>query len=97
MQLHVNSGGAVTCLYGESIDLSLLGALAIRRASHVEPDDKGCWWANLSPVRGPLLGPYKQRSDALDAERRWLEDNFFGGRRCGTNQQHDGQPDPNDP
>ena len=61
------------CVYGEEIDLSTLGQLAIRRASHVEPDKHGRWLADLSPVAGPVLGPFERRSDALDAERRWLE------------------------
>ena len=30
----------------------------IRRASHVEPDEAGRWWADLSPVGGPRLGPF---------------------------------------
>jgi hypothetical protein len=42
------------------------------RASLVEPDEEGRWWADLSPVDGPLLGPFRQRSQALDAEEEWL-------------------------
>ena len=49
--------------------------LEIRRASHVEPDDDGRWFADLSPVEGPKLGPFALRSQALDAERVWLEAN----------------------
>ena len=41
-----------------------------RRASHVEPDADGRWWADLSPVAGPRLGPFEVRSAALDAEPR---------------------------
>jgi hypothetical protein len=48
--------------------------LHIERASHLDPDAKGQWWADLSPVHGPTLGPFAQRSDALAAEVRWLED-----------------------
>jgi hypothetical protein len=53
MLLRINPGGAVRCLYAEAIDLAALGTLAIRRASHVEPDGQGHWWADLSPVGGP--------------------------------------------
>ncbi|QDU59575.1 hypothetical protein Pan216_04050 [Planctomycetes bacterium Pan216] len=28
---------------------------------------------DLSPVRGPILGPFASRSEALGAEREWLE------------------------
>jgi hypothetical protein len=27
----------------------------------------------MSPVHGPVLGPFPSRSDALTAERQWLE------------------------
>lgn len=70
----VRPNGAIRCLYDESIDLSTIGQLSIRRASHVEPDAKGQWFADLSPIQGPLLGPVPRRSDALTAERNWIED-----------------------
>ncbi len=77
MQLIVLPGGAVRCLYDESLDLAALGRVAIARGSHVEPDDQGRWWADLAPVAGPRLGPFRLRSDALAAERRWLETNWL--------------------
>ena len=73
MQMRIDPDGQVTCLYGEAIDLTVLGTLTIRRASHVEPDASGRWWADLAPMRGPRLGPFQQRSEALQAEQRWLE------------------------
>lgn len=54
------------------------GAGTIRRASHVEPTSQGLWGADLSPVNGPLLGPFRTRREALDAEVAWLEENFLG-------------------
>ncbi|MBL8794615.1 MAG: hypothetical protein JNM56_11980, partial [Planctomycetia bacterium] len=54
-----------------------LGLIAIRRASHVEPAAEGSWFADLSPVDGPVLGPFRLRSEALAAERRWLEDHWL--------------------
>ncbi len=62
----------VRCLYDEAIDLAALGRLSITRASHVEPDDAGQWFADLAPVSGPRLGPFDRRSEALEAERAWL-------------------------
>ena len=73
LSLVVNSRGTVRCVYAESIDLRLLGPPALARASHVEPDGSGRWWADLSPVNGPRLGPFNHRSEALTAERCWLE------------------------
>lgn len=73
MQLVVRSSGTVRCLYSEAIDLPALGSLIIARASHVEPDANGRWFANLQPVDGPMLGPFTLRSQALAAEQAWLE------------------------
>lgn len=72
MQLVIQGDGRVACLYGEAIDLHVLGSLAIERASHVEPDHHGHWYADLAPVAGPRLGPFATRSDALAAEEAWL-------------------------
>ncbi len=74
MQAVVQPNGAIRCLYDESIDLSTVGQLSIRRASHVEPDADGQWFADLSPTDGPILGPFPRRSDALTAERNWIND-----------------------
>jgi hypothetical protein len=73
MELFIEPTGQVRCLYGEGFDLGLLGSLTIRRASHVEPTDGGRWTADLSPIGGPTLGPFAQRSQALAAEIRWIE------------------------
>lgn len=80
MQLVVESDGTVRCLYGEEIDLSTFGPLAISRGSHVEPTADGCWLADLLPVSGPILGPFQTRSAALAAEVAWLEANWLGAR-----------------
>lgn len=72
MEIIITPGGEVRCIYAETVDLSGLGELSIRRASRVEPDVAGQWWADLSPVSGPKLGPFKARSQALAAEVEWL-------------------------
>jgi hypothetical protein len=77
MQLVVEPNGNIRCVYAELIDLASLGVLTIRRASHVEPDEEGRWWADVSSVQGPLLGPFAQRSLALVAEQIWLEQNWL--------------------
>ena len=72
MELVVDAGGDVRCIYDEALDLRALGKLQITRASHVEPDRDGFWWADMGPVDGPVLGPFRSRSEALEAERGWL-------------------------
>jgi hypothetical protein len=72
MELIVAADGVARCIYGEELDLRKLGKLQITRASHVEPDAEGCWWADMGPVGGPMLGPFTSRSEALAAERGWL-------------------------
>ena len=71
MDLFIDPTGHTTCLYGESIPLDSLGPLSIRRASLVEPDESGAWWADLSPSGGPNLGPFATRTEALNAEVAW--------------------------
>ena len=77
MQLVVQSDGNMRCLYYEELDLEVFGKLAIERGSYVEPTSDGQWTADLSPVNGPVLGPFRYRSDALNAERQWLEQHWL--------------------
>ena len=72
MELVVDVGGDVRCIYDEALDLREIGTLKITRASHVEPDAEGYWWADMGPSGGPVLGPFRSRSEALGAEREWL-------------------------
>ena len=64
MKVRIDPRGTVRALYSEALD---------HRASTVEPDAAGCWWADLGPSGGPVLGPFGRRSEALAAEVRWLE------------------------
>lgn len=72
MELVVGCDGGVKCIYDEALDLREIGRLSITRASHVEPDRDGYWWADMGPVDGPVLGPFRSRTETLGAERRWL-------------------------
>ena len=71
-EIVIGPGGDARGIYGEAFDYACLGTVHIRRASWVEPDEGGRWWADLSPVLGPKLGPYTKRSAALEAELTWL-------------------------
>jgi hypothetical protein len=72
MELVVGRDGGVRCIYGEELDLREIGKLQITRASHVEPDRDGFWWADMGASGGPVLGPFRSRTEALEAERGWL-------------------------
>ena len=77
MQMLIDSTGTLRCVYDEAIDLAAIGTVVISRASHVEPDECGRWVADLSPVGGPSLGPFEQRSQALAAEQQWLDEHWL--------------------
>jgi hypothetical protein len=72
MELLVLPDGTIRAVYAEDIDFREFGKPLIARASHVEPDDQGRWIADLTPVIGPVLGPFDLRSQALEAEQVWL-------------------------
>ncbi len=77
MDLVITPVGEVRCLYDEQIDLHVLGSLTIHRASRVEPTPDGRWQTDLSPVDGPVLGPFERRTEALAAEQAWLAANWL--------------------
>ena len=76
-ELIVEADGRLRCLYDERLDLFAFGRPSIRRGSHVEPTLDGQWMADLAPASGPLLGPFRSRSEALAAERTWLHANWL--------------------
>jgi hypothetical protein len=79
MKLIVRPDGMVRAIYDEAIDLAVLGRPTITRASHVEPDEQRRWRADLSPVGGPVLGPFDRRGEALEAETDGLERHWLIG------------------
>ena len=77
MELLITSGGGIRCVYSEELNLQELGRLSIQRGSHVEPTSEGQWTADLSPVNGPVLGPFTTRTAALQAEEVWLLEHWL--------------------
>ena len=73
-ELIIGLGGEVRMIYSELVEPHALGDPKIERGSHVEPDQNGFWWADLTPVNGPRLGPYLMRSKAIAAEIAWLRE-----------------------
>lgn len=88
MDLLIQGSGDVRCIYGEEIGLVALGALSIRRGSHVEPGDRGEWFVDLSPVAGPTLGPFATRSEGISAEIAWLSEHWLEGNSSGLDGVH---------
>jgi hypothetical protein len=76
-EIIVAPNGMLRFIYDDDIASLLqdVGALSIARASHVEPlPDGGGWTADMSPVNGPVLGPFPSRIEALDEEVCWLNE-----------------------
>lgn len=71
--INFDDNGNLHSIYNEDINLVELGKLNITRASYVEPDENGQWFADMSPLQKDVkLGPFKLRSLALQAEREWI-------------------------
>lgn len=69
----VEPSGTIKLIYEDDLrGLLATGKAEIKRVSHVEPTIDGRWEADLSPVNGPVLGPYETRKEALDAEVNYL-------------------------
>ena len=72
MQIVIRPTGVFIGIYSDSFEYGEFGKPQIRRVSHVEPDESGLWFADLSPVDGPKLGPFDKRNEAVDAEIEYL-------------------------
>jgi hypothetical protein len=79
IELMISTQGLIRAMYTEVIPIQTFGRVQIARASHVEPDATGNWWADLRPSQGPILGPFPLRSAALQAERDWLTQHVLLG------------------
>lgn len=74
-QIVIGRDGRLRFMYDDRLlSLAEQGLCTTRRASHVEPCSGG-WQADLGPVGGPVLGPFRERGKALEAERDWLFEN----------------------
>ncbi len=73
MILSISPQGEIRGIYTDAFPWQVLGKALVQRASNVEPDHLGLWWADLSLSNGPRLGPFARRTDAIAAEIAWLE------------------------
>lgn len=77
--IYVEPSGQVKFIWNDRLSfLKSSGQATIKRASHVEPDENCQWGADMSPVGGPVLGPFDSREEALAAEAEWLAKDFRG-------------------
>jgi len=73
MIVTVTPKGELKAIYSDGFNWRALGRPIIQRASQVEPDGLGLWYADLSLSGGPRIGPFVHRADAISAEMGWLE------------------------
>ena len=85
-KIAIEPDGAITMIYSDdAAELIDQGAAVIRRVSNVEPADPDLcraagvpaagWMATMTD--GIVLGPYRLRAEALDAEIAYLEAQLF--------------------
>jgi hypothetical protein len=80
MELRVLADGSVKGILSDDASMSMLravGYVRVSRASHVEVGADGMWWADCSPVGGPVFGPFDNRAQALACESLWLARNWL--------------------
>lgn len=70
--IRIHEGKLVFVWDDALVDLVDEGQANVLRASFVEPAAKGGWEATM--VGGPVLGPFRTRAEALDAERQYLRE-----------------------
>lgn len=78
--IRILPNGELVMIYDDSFTPGLIdeGEGQTKRASHVEPDASGQGWtADMAPSGGPVLGPYRLRQEALDAEVAWINVNVL--------------------
>lgn len=80
MKIKINTNGTLNLVYTEDICVEELGKIdSIKRLFHVEPTQDNKWTAkvNIGTSECVVLGPYDKRSEALEAEVAWIEDNVL--------------------
>ncbi len=88
IQIILESDGTMRFLYdynsieGQSFSDELIKDTEahIERRSHVNPKvtENGVkWFVDLSPSKGPELGPFESRKIAIEEEIRWINNNWL--------------------
>lgn len=75
--IDINPDGIISMIHNDNMaPLLSEGDSVLRRASHVEP----CgiqWIADMSPLNGPVLGPFVLRGEALASEAEWIKVHYL--------------------
>jgi hypothetical protein len=72
MNIVIRVDGGIEYVYHDTLQfLEEIGPATTRRVSDVEPSSG--WTADMGRVNGPLLGPFKTRTEALEKESQWLQ------------------------
>jgi len=96
MEIYIDRTGNASCIYDEAINLSAIGAVSIRRASHVEPGRTGRVAGGHGDSRRSQAGPVYRRSEALASEEQYILSHLAGSyiRRIGLGTDQSNIPDP---
>ncbi len=79
IRIFLTDDGDLVTTYNDSLAHGLTekaGSSDIRRASHVEPDEDGSWYVDLTPSGGPVIRGFDTRGAALEYEIDWLNSNL---------------------
>lgn len=83
LEVIVNEDGSIVFIHNDDLHDLLLSAfpqMETRRASHVEPDARGGWSVDASPLLGKstIIANRNRRDDAIAAEIDWLKKHLEG-------------------
>lgn len=74
----IKKDGKIQYIYNEMYNLEGLGDITINRASYVEPESNGSsWYVDLSPLNKDKVTGFKTRSEALQFEVKYIEENVL--------------------
>lgn len=96
LKLKISKSGEITYIYNDLLaGLAQNNGASIRRVSHVEPTADGKWEAQMLDFN-VTLGPFRLRSEALEAEMQFLDEKLFGmkGMENGKNENDTTQTHP---
>lgn len=75
--------GTMEHIYNEELTKKIISpdfeTIEIRRATVVEPDPEnpGTWYADLTKSGGPFVKGFKNRSEAIEYEIKYLNENYL--------------------
>ena len=81
--INIKPGGEMQFIHDDRLaGLLKQGEASIKRASNVEASADLTWYADMSPVGGPMLKGFATRQAALDAEVEWINAHVLTEAQC---------------